>query len=391
VSYKTVSLENGLNLLVDFFSVHSPMPFCKTYKMKKKIAIQVFFLWHLGVSCSEIPGYNAAKYESPRIVLLGKSGVGKSSLANSLFGRDPKTYKNTDGRKCFEASPSNYTSEKGFTTDVCEWQGQFLGNGEPITIVDTPGFGMETDEEFENTNNLVKFLREKMEYVHTFAILIKKSDLVRKTRDLVSIIKTFEQIFGPGFLKNVVLVVTFWDYDTDVSKEKLKSNMKSLFTSGTKDIDSIPAVYYGWSYNDEEKEQFEIEMNNLLNYSNQNKPFHCANIEVVLNDYISLQQKLENKEKELINLNETATKVKILESELRIKNLTIKNLNTSLHSSKQTQNQPSVASAENSTLFGIGSAGFVLGLIFGVLGVCFYHSNCQKDEDDENISSSISK
>ena len=199
---------------------------------------------------------------------------------------------------------------------------------------------METDEEFENTNNLVKFLREKMEYVHTFAILIKKSDLVRKTRDLVSIIKTFEQIFGPGFLKNVVLVVTFWDYDTDVSKEKLKSNMKSLFTSGTKDIDSIPAVYYGWSYNDEEKEQFEIEMNNLLNYSNQNKPFHCANIEVVLNDYISLQQKLENKEKELINLNETATKVKILESELRIKNLTIKNLNTSLHSSKQTQNQP---------------------------------------------------
>lgn len=222
-----------------------------------------------------------------------------------------------------------------------------------------------------------------MEYVHTFAILIKKSDLVRKTTDLVSIIKTFEQIFGHEFLKNVVLVATFWDYDTHLSKEKLKSNMKSLFTSGTKDIDSIPAVYYGWSYNDEEKEQFEIEMNNLLNYSNQNKPFHCANIEVVLNDYTNLQQKLENKEKELIHLNETATKVKRLES-------VIKNLNNSLNS-KLTQNQPSVESAEKSTLFGIGSAGFVLGLIFGVLGVCFYHSNCQKDEDDENISSSISK
>ena len=108
--------------------------------------------------------------------------------------------------------------------------------------------------------------------------------------------------------------------------------MKSLFTSGTKDIDSIPAVYYGWSYNDEEKEQFEIEMNNLLNYSNQNKPFHCANIEVVLNDYTNLQQKLENKEKELIHLNETATKVKRLES-------VIKNLNNSLNS-KLTQNQP---------------------------------------------------
>ena len=237
-----------------------------------------------------------------------------------------------DGRKCFEASPSGYTSKKGYTTEVCEVQDKFLGNGEKITIVDTPGFGMETDEEFENTNNLVKFLREEMEYVHTFAILIKKSDLVRKTTDLVSIIKTFEQIFGHEFLKNVVLVATFWDYDTHLSKEKLKSNMKSLFTSGTKDIDSIPAVYYGWSYNDEEKEQFEIEMNNLLNYSNQNKPFHCANIEVVLNDYTNLQQKLENKEKELIHLNETATKVKRLES-------VIKNLNNSLNS-KLTQNQP---------------------------------------------------
>jgi len=390
VSYKTVSLKNGLNILADFFSVQSQynhLCFVRhavgQYKMKKLVGIQVFFLWHLGVSCSEIPGYNAARYESPRIVLLGKSGVGKSSLANSLFGRDPKTFKNTDGRKCFEASPSGYTSKKGYTTEVCEVQDKFLGNGEKITIVDTPGFGMETDEEFENTNNLVKFLREEMEYVHTFAILIKKSDLVRKTTDLVSIIKTFEQIFGHEFLKNVVLVATFWDYDTHLSKEKLKSNMKSLFTSGTKDIDSIPAVYYGWSYNDEEKEQFEIEMNNLLNYSNQNKPFHCANIEVVLNDYTNLQQKLENKEKELIHLNETATKVKRLES-------VIKNLNNSLNS-KLTQNQPSVESAEKSTLFGIGSAGFVLGLIFGVLGVCFYHSNCQKDEDDENISSSISK
>ena len=73
-------------------------------------------------------------------------------------------------------------------------------------------------------------------------------------------------------------------------------------------------------------------MNNLLNYSKQNKPFHCANIEVVLNDYTNLQQKLENKEKELIHLNETATKVKRLES-------VIKNLNNSLNS-KLTQNQP---------------------------------------------------
>ena len=65
------------------------------------------------------------RYKSPRIVMLGAAGTGKSTLANSLLGRDTK-YKNDGNKKCFEAGKS---ASGGKTKDTCAHQGSFLDDG----------------------------------------------------------------------------------------------------------------------------------------------------------------------------------------------------------------------------------------------------------------------
>ena len=87
-----------------------------------------------------LPLYNNEdQYPSPRIVILGATGVGKSSLANVLVGRD----KNYNGRSfnngCFKVS----TGLDSITKRTCADQGYWLGNttGQLFTVIDTPGFG----------------------------------------------------------------------------------------------------------------------------------------------------------------------------------------------------------------------------------------------------------
>ena len=60
-----------------------------------------------------------------RIVLLGQTGVGKSSLGNQLFG----------GRGIFPVGHA--TSSE--TTDITWKADHYLGTGQCITVIDTPG------------------------------------------------------------------------------------------------------------------------------------------------------------------------------------------------------------------------------------------------------------
>ena len=73
------------------------------------------------------------RFPHPRIVILGSVGAGKSSLTNSLLGREDKFVNDVDGKKCFEAGARGENG-RGKTSDVCAHKGHFLGDTDKPSV-----------------------------------------------------------------------------------------------------------------------------------------------------------------------------------------------------------------------------------------------------------------
>ncbi|XP_041820483.1 GTPase IMAP family member 8-like [Chelmon rostratus] len=126
-----------------------------------------------------------------RIVLLGKTRAGKSSLGNTIFGED--VFKTNNTRSC--------------GTRECQTASKSV-DGRRITLIDAPGFFDFSSSEEELKVEMDRCITECAARPHAFFIVLKVEEITKQGMDVISRIS---QYFSEEALKYAAVVFTHGD------------------------------------------------------------------------------------------------------------------------------------------------------------------------------------
>ena len=375
----------------------------------RSLSLKTFFVACIILNLSELSftfgvSQDIKKLANPRILILGPMGVGKSSLANVLVGRDRNFNGTGFEHGCFKVFGLG-SSASPMTKKACYDQESWLGNNSNpfFTIIDSPGFGTNPVDEEKRIDQLIRLLKDDVKYLHAFVIAFKQQDH-RLTASLRSMLSLFQKMFGSHFWNNVILEATHWSFHEHKEKMRLRSEPKITENWWTHELNQIfkdefnlnhtlPAVFIDTYYNEknpDEDNKFRYYTDKLWKFSTSRKPFECKDIQAVLTEISHLKNEISSLQKETSFRNETLRK---LVGTNEILNLTLTSAGIEvpkITEAFQLSNDSAKALIARNKMFsrvelGVysGAVGF-LGMSFGIIIYAIIRCRCSKEDWEED-------
>jgi len=233
----------------------------------------------------------------PRIVMMGVTGAGKSSLGNVLLGGPPECKDDQINQPlncwfgvCHSAASCTKGTHYGW--------GKFAGVGDNSTVIDTPGFGDSDNDDNILITEMVDALKNSIKTANTF-LLTFNGQSERFDTLLQQMLREVEALFGTGFWDHVVLEATHWSFDADDVAdrdpdaeehwcESINTEIQNNFVHVSQ---NFPCVFIdswarkGSHVNDQDEQgAFQRETQKLWDLTNQFGPFEFKSLEDVLGD-----------------------------------------------------------------------------------------------------------
>jgi predicted GTPase len=231
----------------------------------------------------------------PRIVLLGETGVGKSTLGNRLFGKMPGMCASPNSLMDLDRprfgvgmGMDSHTNETAWIAG--KWLGDHAGNSSCITVIDTPGVGDAQGRDCPHGEVIAETVKN-LSPVDGF-ILMFKGSMSRFTQPLQDQLKFYQELLGQGFWKKTIIEISYWRStdnakeerleDREIDEGKLTHNLNMQLKRKFGLTQDIPVVFVDPMYrasrgkrNPEEKETFKNETEKLWNFIQSGEPYEC--------------------------------------------------------------------------------------------------------------------